>query len=221
VNLSACLACSAHGGFAGLRDTYIIDSKPFSPSEQQQQDAGITSVCTCTYSTASSAYGQPPYVSMVMNKGFEPPTFKTYLDFCDEPKGGQAMFNFSGPDGELMTDVMNEYFFHLTNIRIAAPTSAIMLPEEGWKAARMTEAQREWQHLQLLGGFKSSRTNRLLGHWHTLRTTSWHYWHCEWLHCSLKQLHCACLKHPHCACQLSHVCIGHAPGSTLIDAQQA
>jgi hypothetical protein len=170
VNLSACLACSSHGGFAGLRDTYIIDSKPFNPHEQQQQDAGITSVCTCTYSTASSAYGQPPYVSLVLNEGHEPPTFKTYLDFCDEPKGGQAMFNFSGPDGELMTAVMNEYFFHLTNIRIEAPTSAIMLPEEGWKAARMTEAQREWRHLQHWG---SSTPTGQLGRWHTVCATSW------------------------------------------------
>jgi hypothetical protein len=83
-------------------------------------------------------------VSLVLNKNHKPPAFDTYLGFCDEPERGQAMFNFSGPDGKLLKSVLNEYFFHLSSLRVQAPTSAIMLPQEGWKAARMSEAQRKW-----------------------------------------------------------------------------
>ncbi|KAF6265970.1 hypothetical protein COO60DRAFT_1633364 [Scenedesmus sp. NREL 46B-D3] len=132
----------ADGLVPGLRDTYIIDSRRFDPDEQPHHDSSTTSVCTCTYSTASSAYGQPPYVSLVLNKGHERPGFDTYLGYCDEPPGGQALFNFSAPDGELLMDVLEEYFFYLGSLRMESPTSAIMLPEEGWKAARMHEAQR-------------------------------------------------------------------------------
>jgi hypothetical protein len=130
----------------GLRDTYVIDSKPFNPNEQQQQDNSTTSVCTCTYSAASSTYGQPPYTSLVLNNGHSPPTFKTLLAYCDEPPGGARLLNNrSAAAGQLISNALEEFLFHLADLRIEAPTSAIMLPKEGWKAARMAEAQSKWQ----------------------------------------------------------------------------
>uniref|UniRef100_A0A383VV87 Uncharacterized protein n=1 Tax=Tetradesmus obliquus TaxID=3088 RepID=A0A383VV87_TETOB len=133
----------ANGLVPGLRDTYIIDSKPFDPNEQQQQhDSSTTSVCTCTYSAASSAYGLPPYSSLVRNSDHNQPSFKTFLAYCEQLPGGQQLLNNSTAAGRLVIGVLDEFFYHLTAMRIAAPTSAILLPKEGWKAVRMADAQR-------------------------------------------------------------------------------
>jgi hypothetical protein len=129
---------------AGLRDTYVIDSKPFNPNEPQQQDNSTTSVCTCTYSTTSSGYRQPPYTALKLNPSQNASTFHTFLAYCNQIPGRAELLNNATPAGQLLISTLDAYYYQLSLLRVQAPTSAIMLPKEGWKAARMAEAQSEW-----------------------------------------------------------------------------